>query len=93
MVYKPLSDAPHRQFGPVVNKTTPADDEIADLPGGVFFSARRSNMLAGAPLGLYYKDGTGNVRRVRFGAEPTPIDEGVKATVEWARTTFGPTAA
>jgi hypothetical protein len=69
MVYKPLSDAPHRQFGPVVNRTTPADDEIADLPGGVFFSARRSNMLAGAPLGLYYKDGTGNVRRVRFGGE------------------------
>jgi hypothetical protein len=80
MVYKPLSDAPHRQFGPVVNKTTPADDEIADLPGGVFFSARHGDTLDGEPAGLYYKDGTGNVRRVRFSGEGqfmfAPIEAG-----------------
>lgn len=68
MVYKPLSDAPQRQFGPAVTKTTAADDEIADLPGGVFFSARRSDSPA-AGAGLFYKDGTGNVRQVRFGGE------------------------
>jgi hypothetical protein len=66
MTYKPLSDAPQRQFGPVVNPTTPADDEVADLPGGVFFSARRDEAPSDASVGLYYKDGTGNVRRVRY---------------------------
>jgi hypothetical protein len=66
MVYRPLSDARHQPLGRVEARTTPADDEVSDLPGGVFFSARRTDDPAGTAAGLYYKDGTGNVRRVRL---------------------------
>jgi hypothetical protein len=71
MVYRPLSDARHLSLGAPPKATTRADDEVEDLPGGVFFSARRSGSPPDAPEGLFYKDGTGNVRRVRFGGQGT----------------------
>jgi hypothetical protein len=66
MVYKPLSDAWNRHLGGASRSVTAADDEVADLPGGVFFSAERDEDAAGSPPGLYYKDATEVVRRVRF---------------------------
>jgi hypothetical protein len=66
MAYKPLSDARHQPLGSAPARTTPTDDEIDELPGGVFFSARRGDETATATPGMYYKDGTGGVRRVRF---------------------------
>jgi hypothetical protein len=69
MAFKPLSDARHQHLGPAANPTTPADDEVADLPVGVFFSARRGDDRPASAAGLFYKDGTGHVRRVRFVAD------------------------
>jgi hypothetical protein len=43
------------------------DDEVADLPGGVFFSAERTDESSERAPGLYYKDATDIVRRVRLG--------------------------
>ena len=71
MVFKPLSDARHHSLGAPPKATTRADDEVEDLPGGVFFSARRSDVPPDAPGGLFYKDGTGSVRRVRFSGQGT----------------------
>ena len=71
MVFKPLSDARHQSLGAPPKATTRADDEVEDLPGGVFFSARRSDTPPDAPEGLFYKDGTGSVRRVRFSGQGT----------------------
>lgn len=66
MVYIPLSDAPDRHLGPAANaRATGADDEVYDLPGGVFFTSGRTDDPPGSRPGLYYKDGTDIVRRVR----------------------------
>jgi hypothetical protein len=69
MAFTPLSDARHQPLGTAVNRKTGANDEVADLPEGIFFSARRSDDRPGGDAGLYYKDGTGIVRRVRFAAD------------------------
>jgi hypothetical protein len=68
MIYKPLSDARHQPLstGTGTKNTTPADEEVDDLPGGVFFSGDRSDKPEGEQTSLFYKDGTGGVRRVRF---------------------------
>ena len=81
MVFKPLSDSRHRSLGAAAKTTTQADDDVDDLPVGVFFSAERSDVPSGSEPGLYYKDGTGSVRRVRFGRAGrfgfAALDEGV----------------
>jgi len=78
MAFKPLSDARHQPLGAIVLPRTQADDDVADLPEGVFFSATRGDDRPDGAAGLYYKDGTGNVRRVwcasdgRFSFAPVP---------------------
>jgi hypothetical protein len=66
MVFKPLSDVHNRHLGTAVKVNTAADDDIADLPGGVFFSAERTDEPAAGLPCLYYKDATDIVRRVRL---------------------------
>jgi hypothetical protein len=66
MTYKPLSDTRHRPLGATVRAVNAAADEVADLPGGVFFSALDEEEPADGLQGLYYKDGTDTVRRVRL---------------------------
>jgi hypothetical protein len=69
MAFTPLSDRRHQPLGVAVRPRSPADDEVADLPEGVFFSASRDDDRPGSAAGLYYKDGTGNVRRVRISGD------------------------
>lgn len=71
MVYKPLSDARHQPLGAAPKPASTGDDEVADLPVGVFFTARQRGGAPDEAEGLFYKDGTGNVRRVRFGGQGT----------------------
>jgi hypothetical protein len=66
MVFKPLSDTRHRHLGGTVRTTTAADDEVMDLPGGVFFSAESIDEPSESLSGLFYKDATDTVRRVRL---------------------------
>jgi hypothetical protein len=66
MVFKPLGSSQGRHLGSATQTVTAGDDEVADLPGGVFFSAERTDEDAAALAGLYYKDGRGVVRRVRL---------------------------
>ena len=46
--------------------STAADDEVLDLPGGVFFSAEQTDEPPETVSGLFYKDATDTVRRVRL---------------------------
>jgi len=63
MAFKPLSDDWNRPLGAGMRPATSAGDEIDSLPPGVFFGGRRSGDAVTA-AGVFYKDGTGNVRRV-----------------------------
>jgi hypothetical protein len=65
MVFKPLGGTHPRHLGSETDTATAADDEVADLPGGIFFSAERNGEAAGGLQGLYYKDARSVVRRVR----------------------------
>lgn len=65
MGYKPLSDAQNRHLGAEVKTTTAADDEVADLAGGEFFCAERTDDSPESLPGLYYKAAVETVRRVR----------------------------
>lgn len=69
MVYRPLSDISARHLGVKEKTSTPADDEVAELPGGVFFGASRTDEAPGTLPGLYYKDATDIVRRVCYGRD------------------------
>jgi|WetSurMetagenome_2_1015567.scaffolds.fasta_scaffold20314_4 hypothetical protein len=69
MSYTPLSDRRHQPLGSTPRPRTGADDDVSELPEGVFFSGKRTDDRPDRPAGLYYKDGTGNVRRVRLSAD------------------------
>jgi hypothetical protein len=83
MAFTPLSDARHQPLGAAPRANATADDDVADLPEGVFFSARTSVEQPNTPVGLYYKDGTGNVRRVRFSSDGKFSFAGVPAGVQF----------
>jgi hypothetical protein len=63
-MYKPLSNPRHRHLGSDVKSVTDAQDEVADLPGSLFFSGRVQDAESGDPPGLFYKDQTEKIRRV-----------------------------
>lgn len=63
-MYKSLGDRQHHHLGNQATASIDAQEEVADLPGSVFFSARVGGDPAARPPGLFYKDPTGSTRRV-----------------------------